>query len=283
MGHPSATSYLFTRQRSGSGRAAAPAETQFYGNLCSAEGINYSRRRPMLRSVVSAPGMLSAMDATETRPAPMAKEPWYSTVAYSILDVFFALYNRAWPLTLALYTFFAVPLEVAFHIHTHRYRHVRSKAPNCMFMGWQDAREARRCWTQVLTEDSPEAIERGLRSWFTGKGELGWDDVASVMSIFIYNVRYAALLPADREVVATMVSMVEAVLGKRMAAGRNPNLRCLATYVFDGLDECNKPLVYYLYMQTLEGVIWWVYRRLGFELRCTHSSQPGVQNLQVRG
>jgi hypothetical protein len=48
------------------------------------------------------------------------------------------------------------------------------------------------------------------------------------------------------------------VLGKRLPEGRNPQLRCIASYVFDGLEACNKPLVYYLYMQTLEGIIWCV-------------------------
>lgn len=48
------------------------------------------------------------------------------------------------------------------------------------------------------------------------------------------------------------------MLGKRLPEGRNPQLRCLASYVFDGLEACNKPLVYYLYMQTLEGIIWCV-------------------------
>ena len=208
------------------------------------------------------------------------REPWYAVVAYFILDLYFALFNRAWPLSIASYALFAIPLELAFYCHARRFQHVRSNAPNCMFMGGEDSCEARRCWERVLSEDSPAAIEKGLQSWFIGKGELGTDDVATIMSVFIYNCRLESLPGPQREIVNSMVKMVEVVLGRRLPAGRNPSLRCLATYVFDGLAPCNKPLLYYLYMQTLEGIIWWVYRRMGLELRCTTSSPAGVQNLE---
>ena len=117
---------------------------------------------------------------------PRANEPWYVSVAYFLLDLFFALYNRAWPLTLLSYGLFAIPLELAFYVHSRRFGEVRSQAPNSMFMGHEGSREARRCWERVLAEDSPEAIERGLRSWFAGEGEMGHEDVAAVLSIFIY-------------------------------------------------------------------------------------------------
>ena len=138
-------------------------------------------------------------------------EPWYVSLCYALLDGFFALYARSWPLTLSCYVFFAVPLELAFWIHTRRFRHVRSLAPNCMFTGWKDSREARRCWERVLKEDSAEAIERGLRSWFAGEGEMGADDVASVLSLLIYNSHLADLGEAKCAVIESMVQMVEAV------------------------------------------------------------------------
>ena len=138
-------------------------------------------------------------------------EPWYVSLCYALLDVFFSLYARSWPLTLSCYVFFAVPLELAFWLHTRRFRHVRSLAPNCMFTGWKDSREARRCWERVLKEDSAEAIERGLRSWFAGEGEMGADDVASVLSLLIYNSHLADLGEAKCAVIESMVQMVEAV------------------------------------------------------------------------
>lgn len=197
-------------------------------------------------------------------------------LCYTVLDAFFALYARAWPLTWLCYCLFAVPLEIAFYLHTRRFRHVRSLAPNCA----KDSREARRCWERVLAEDTPEAIERGLRSWFAGEGDLAAEDVTEVLSLLIYNAHLADLHLAQRAVVDSMRELVEAALGKRLPDGRNPQLRCLASYVVEGLDACNKPLVYYLCQQTLEGIIWWVYRRVGFELRCSAESSQGVQNLQ---
>ena len=138
-------------------------------------------------------------------------EPWYVSLCYALLDGFFALYARSWPLTLSCYVFFAVPLELAFWIHTRRFRHVRSLAPNCMFTGWKDSREARRCWERVLKEDSAEAIERGLRSWFAGEGEMGAEDVAGVLSLLIYNSHLVDLGEAKCAVIESMVQMVEAV------------------------------------------------------------------------
>ena len=164
-------------------------------------------------------------------------EPWYVSLCYALLDVFFSLYARSWPLTLSCYVFFAVPLELAFWLHTRRFRHVRSLAPNCMFTGWKDSREARRCWERVLKEDSAEAIERGLRSWFAGEGEMGADDVASVLSLLIYNSHLADLGEAKCAVIESMVQMVEAV--RSLHADCLPHCMLIASLIdrVDGPDD----------------------------------------------
>ena len=63
----------------------------------------------------------------------------------------------------------------------------------------------------VLKEDSAEAIERGLRSWFAGEGEMGAEDVAGVLSLLIYNSHLVDLGEAKCAVIESMVQMVEAV------------------------------------------------------------------------
>ena len=59
--------------------------------------------------------------------------------------------------------------------------------------------------------DSAEAIERGLRSWFAGEGEMGAEDVAGVLSLLIYNSHLVDLGEAKCAVIESMVQMVEAV------------------------------------------------------------------------
>ena len=247
-----------------------------------------------------------------------AREPVCAWLVFAVLDLYFALCNRLWPLSLVCYAFFAIPLEVrrarlsnsgsfalpllhslhgrflslslslslsrprspqiAFAIHSARFRRVRSQAQNCMHLGLEGTREALYCWQRVLSEEKPETIERDLKSWYVGDGELGSEDVAVMMAIFLHGSPLDDLHPLQRELVDSTVAMTEKALGRRLPPGSNPNLRCLASYVFEGLDRPNRPLAYYLYMQTLEGIISWVYRRMGFELRHTTASPAGVQN-----
>ena len=223
---------------------------------------------------------------TELRGASLARtEPLLITVCFFVLDCFFFLYNHAWPLTLFCYLPLALPLEIAFYVHTRRFQRVRSEAPHA-HTGADDAREARRAWERVLAEEEPEAVEQGLRSWFVGSGDLYHDDVAGLLSFSIYSAHLDALRQAQREVILSLVKMVEAVLGHYLAPGRNPSQHCLASHVvLDGLDACNKPLAFYVFMQSFEALIYWLFRRMGFELRCTPAApgQPVSCSLLIAG
>ena len=75
-----------------------------------------------------------------------------------VLDIFWALWSRSWPLTLVFYLPFAIPLELAFYFHSRRFVRKRSEELHTTFVGEPDAAEALRCWAHILSDRPPAEL-----------------------------------------------------------------------------------------------------------------------------
>ena len=94
-------------------------------------------------------------------------------IFYALLDLYWALYSRSWPLTLLFYLPFCIPLECAFYLQVRRFLRERSAAPNTMFREESDPLEAQRCWERITAEAPSNVLAQMVRGWFLGEGEPG--------------------------------------------------------------------------------------------------------------
>ena len=186
---------------------------------------------------------------------------------YALLDLYFALYSRSWPLTLLLYVPFCIPLEAAFYLQVRRFLRERSKAPNSMFSEATDPIEATRCWEYIISSSPPTVVIQMIRGWFLGVGEPGTDNIYDLIAMTTFNVP-ATSLDAQRACrVCAIFERLEARVGQRYARGRNPELHCMACMALDSLEPCYKPLAFYLWLQSLHALASLLLTALGFERR----------------
>lgn len=198
---------------------------------------------------------------------PRALLSLFSLIAYAILDLYWALYSRSWPLTLLFYLPCCIPLELAFWIQVRRYVRERSRASNNAFREPEDVREAQRVWELLIDDEKPESVVWILRSWFLGEGEPHADDVLALVSLTTFNRPVSDLEPNEVRWVRAVLGALERVTGRRFAPGSHPGLRSMAWLALEELEPCYKPLAFYLFTQTCHGLCAALLRVLGFERR----------------
>ena len=186
---------------------------------------------------------------------------------YALLDLYWALYQHSWPLTLCFYLPFCIPLELAFYIQVQRFLRERSRAPNMIFGGPIDSAEAQRAWENLVNNEPPHVVDEALRGWFVGRGAPKAHDVLDLIALTTYNQPADALRPDQLGWVHNMLHASERAIGRRFAPGRNHRLRSMAFFGFEGLEPCWKPLLFYLCTQTCQGACHLILRYLGFERR----------------
>jgi hypothetical protein len=203
-----------------------------------------------------------------------------SILAFTMLDVFFCIFCQSYPVSLLVYLPFCLPLEVAFYFQQRRYAHVRSKPQHTVYAGEADAIESQRCWRSLIKSHPPEALSIVVRGWFLGPGESagepGVDDVRDLVAHTTFNAPFGTLRQPQAQAVRRMVSAIEAKLGAPYPAGRNPALRCMATYATDELEAHWRPLLAYLLLQILQSAIGLLLRLCGFSLRATSPASGSV-------
>ena len=126
-----------------------------------------------------------------------------------VLDIFWALWSRSWPLTLIFYLPFALPLELAFYFHSRRFVRKRSEELHTTFVGEPDAAEALRCWAHILSDRPPAELEELLRGWFLGEGEPRRGDYVRLVAFTVYNTTPEQLSTRQRDQVGGLVEAIE--------------------------------------------------------------------------
>jgi hypothetical protein len=171
-----------------------------------------------------------------------------------------------------LYLPFCIPLEVCFYLQIQRFLRERSRVRNGMFLHHVDPLVAERCWQSVCAEASPEALALNIRGWFLGSRELEpcEQDVLELISLTVFNASPPDLREAQVRRARRILSLVETNVGRRFPPGHEPGLRCTAKFAIEPLEPCWKPLLFYLGLQTVHGLValWLV--ALGFEQREVH-------------
>jgi hypothetical protein len=185
-----------------------------------------------------------------------------------VLDIFWALWSRSWPLTLIFYLPFALPLELAFYFHSRRFVRKRSEELHTTFVGEPDAAEALRCWAHILSDRPPAELEELLRGWFLGEGEPRRGDYVRLVAFTVYNTTPEQLSTRQRDQVGGLVEAIEVGLARELPAGVGDGVRPMA-YSLDALEACAKPLAYYLLLQSAHAVLGVALRLCGFTQRVT--------------
>ena len=186
---------------------------------------------------------------------------------YAILDLYWALYQHSWPLTLCFYLPFCIPLELAFYLQVQRFLRERSRTPNMIFGGEPDVYEAQRAWEALVQEEPPHVVDESLRGWFVGRGAPKSHDVLDLITLTTFNKPAEQLRPDQLNWARAMLEECERTIGRRFAPGRNHKLRSMAFFGLEGLEPCWKPLLFYLCTQTCQGMCHLILRYLGYERR----------------
>ena len=196
-------------------------------------------------------------------------------IFYALLDLYWALYSRSWPLTLLFYLPFCIPLECAFYLQVRRFLRERSAAPNTMFREESDPLEAQRCWERITAEAPSNVLAQMVRGWFLGEGEPGVDDVLDVISLTTFNRPSNTLHPQQHRVARSILALVENAIGERFPRdpSRNKHLKNTAWMAIEPLERCYKPLVFYLWVQSLHGLAALLLRVLGYEQRSINNGR----------
>ena len=181
---------------------------------------------------------------------PLAVMFWLAALALyaggRVLDIFWALWSRSWPLTLVFYLPFALPLELAFYFHSRRFVRKRSEELHTTFVGEPDAAEAR--GATAHPERPPARRARGA-------APAGSSARAS---------RGAAMCGSSRSCTTRRPSSCRRGSATRSAASSSPEgrARCRRrrrrppmAYSLDALEACAKPLAYYLLLQSAHAVL----------------------------
>ena len=196
-------------------------------------------------------------------------------IFYALLDLYWALYSRSWPLTLLFYLPFCIPLECAFYLQVRRFLRERSAAPNTMFREESDPLEAQRCWERITAEAPSNVLAQMVRGWFLGEGEPGVDDVLDVISLTTFNRPSNTLHPQQHRVARSILTLLENAIGERFPRdpSRNKHLKNTAWMAIEPLERCYKPLVFYLWVQSLHGLAALLLRVLGYEQRSINNGR----------
>ena len=196
-------------------------------------------------------------------------------IFYALLDLYWALYSRSWPLTLLFYLPFCIPLECAFYLQVRRFLRERSAAPNTMFREESDPLEAQRCWERITAEAPSNVLAQMVRGWFLGEGEPGVDDVLDVISLTTFNRPSNTLHPQQHRVARSILTLLENAIGERFPRdpSRNKHLKNTAWMAIEPLERCYKPLIFYLWVQSLHGLAALLLRVLGYEQRSINNGR----------
>lgn len=201
-----------------------------------------------------------------------------------LLSFLWTGFDHLFPLNFIVYFVCWPFLEVAFYFRLRRYCRLRSR--QALQHHPSDTKSVLETfWPMVLEEDPSEEIIEG---WFVGEGELRTGNVEELIgwTLFAKSVRQL-----DAEQKATSDALLARVLAKAepsrpWAPGYNPSRRCLL-HTLEPLEDCWKPLIFYMLLQAARDAAWWLLRRRGFELRshgaCRYWYHPGRDGAAVGG